>query len=241
VPLPQTHPGGTEHAYFLGSRGREFLARELGLRADWPRRAGTARHLSLGTLLHDLTLARFLIALLTTCDAQADLHLSDEQIRTQYELGTDLLSTQASPHRTVQEAPIKVVPDAWVNVEVVRDGTRACMPLLIEIDRGTTYAPALRARLLSRLGYIRPGGPYANIFGTEAVTVVYVTTAGERRVSTLARVTAEVLDAEKREDWAECFLFGAASLGKMYEEAGRLFTENFWQRPYGNEPVRLFG
>jgi len=244
LPIPNTRIGGVEKAYHLGSRGREVLARELGVPVEGssrPARPSKIAQVSTGHLLHDLAVNRFLVALLTWAKTRRDIRLSDEQIRTQYELAKEPLLAKASQMGAAGETSPRVVPDAWVNVEVVKEGAATeSVPLWIEIDRGTTYAPALKARLRSRLNFIRPGGPYATLFGTDAVTIVYLTTAGERRRDSLACYAAEVLAAERREDWAELLLFGAASFEKMYEEAHALCTQHLWRRADGGE-VRLFG
>jgi hypothetical protein len=233
VPLPQTRTGGTEKAYFLGSRGRDYLAREEGLPVVWYWRPGKARqHISYGHLIHDLTVNRFLISLHTWCNAQQHIRLAE--IRTQYELAHTI---------PTQEGITKVVPDAWVNVELLRtNGAKPeYAPLLIEIDRGSQYSHAFKDRLLSRLAFIRSTGPYSTIFGTKLVTIVYLTTAGVMRRNTMARWGQEILAQEKRQDWAEVFLFGSVQFETFYEQAPRLFTEPVWRRPDGGAPVHLFG
>jgi hypothetical protein len=228
VSLPHAHPGGTEKVYFLGSRGRAYLTRAEGLPVAGYWRPGKARQVSYGHLMHNLTVTRFLIALRAFCNTRQDIRLAE--MRTQYELAHTI---------PAEEGTTKVVPDAWVNAMVQNGLQQEFAPLLIEVDRGTQWQQAFKQRLCSRLSFIRPKGTYERIFGTKSVTIVYLTTAGERRDS-LARWAAEVLAAEGREDWAELLLFGEATFQTMYEEAHRLFAEKSWYHPGSSAPVPLF-
>jgi hypothetical protein len=45
-PLPGTAPGTKEKIYTLGSKGRDFLAHEIGLPVDWYFRPYKVKHLS---------------------------------------------------------------------------------------------------------------------------------------------------------------------------------------------------
>jgi hypothetical protein len=230
VPLPHARSGGTEQVYFLGSRGRSYLAREEGLPVAGYWRPGKARQFSYGHLIHDLTVNRFLIALRTWCNTQQDIHLAE--VRTQYELAHTI---------PAQEGITKVVPDAWVNALVQNGAQQEFAPLLIEVDRGTQWQHAFKQRLRSRLSFIRPKGTYERIFGTTSVTIVYVTTAGGGRRDTMRHWAAEVFTKEQREEYAEVFLFGNVEFEKLYDHAPRLFTAPVWHRASGGAPVRLFG
>jgi hypothetical protein len=239
VPLPHARLGGTEHVYFLGSRGLSYLAREEGLPVTGYWKPGKARQLSYGHLLHDLTLARFLISLRVFCNSQQDIRLAE--LRTQYELRDPLLA-EAANSSTAGETPPKVVPDAWVNVELLTHGTPPKFaPCLVEIDRGTTWRQVFCQRVAARLSFIRPNGLYRRIFATESVRILYLTTAGSARRDSLARWCQQTLVAEDREAWAEVFLFAAASFETMYEKAHSLFSDAVWYHPDQHTPVRLFG
>jgi hypothetical protein len=229
VPLPHARPGGTEKLYFLTSRARHYLAREEGLEVEWYWRYGRARQVSPGHLIHDLTANRFLIALRSWCNRQEDIHLAE--IRTQDELARAIPTQEGTP---------KVVPDAWVNVEIVTNSSHPeRVPLILEIDGGTQWQLAFKERLAARLAFIRSDGLYKQIFATEFVTIVYLTIAGARRADAMARWAREAVAAEQGEDWAEVLLFGHVEFEKLYEQANMLFSEPVWQRPDGGA-VRLF-
>src|SRR3954453_22462601 len=58
--LPSAGPGNREMVFTLGSRGRDFLAQELGLPASWYFRPEKVRSLSFRQVSHSLFLTRFL-------------------------------------------------------------------------------------------------------------------------------------------------------------------------------------
>jgi hypothetical protein len=232
VPLPHEHAGGTDHVYFLASRGRAYLAREEGLPVAGYWRPRKARQLSYGHLIHNLTLARFLIALRLFCNAQQDIRLAE--LRTQYEIASDPL--------LAEETPPRVVPDAWVHVELLNPAPpHKSSPLMIEIDRGTTWRQVFGQRVAARLSFIRPQGLYRKIFATDSVRILYLTTAGSTRRDSLARWCQQTLADEDREAWASVFLFAEAPFETMYEEAHSLFTDAVWHRPGQHTALRLFG
>jgi hypothetical protein len=240
VPLPHARPGGTEHVYFLGSRGRHYLAREEGLPVTgyW-RPPGKAQQLTFGRLLHDLAVNRFLICLRSWCNSQQDIRLAE--FRTQDEIAREPLLAEAANNSTAEEGPSRVVPDAWVNVQLLNPAPpHKSSPLLIEIDRGTTWRQVFSQRVAARLSYIRPNGLYRKIFATDRVRILYLTTGCTRR-DTLARWCQQTLADEDREDWARVFLFAEASFATMYETAHSLFSDAVWVIPGQHTPVRLFG
>jgi hypothetical protein len=136
--------------------------------------------------MHNLTLTRFLISLHRFCAAQTDIRLVE--FRTQYEIAKDPLLAEETKkaeeakkekNSTSQETAQRVVPDAWVNVELLSSGsTPMSSPCLIEIDRGTTWTNVFSDRVVARLSYIHPNGLYRRMFGTESVRILYLTTAG---------------------------------------------------------------
>jgi hypothetical protein len=60
--LPNTSTGSTTRIFTLGSKGREFLANEVGLPVDWCYRPAKTKHLSYSQVLHNLLLTRWLVA-----------------------------------------------------------------------------------------------------------------------------------------------------------------------------------
>jgi hypothetical protein len=58
---PSLSKGGVENTYTLGSKGREYVEKILGLTVDWYYRPHKMRHASYGAVLHNLILSRSLI------------------------------------------------------------------------------------------------------------------------------------------------------------------------------------
>ena len=58
---PSISKGGVENTYTLGSKGREYVEKILGLTVDWYYRPHKMRHASYGAVLHNLILSRSLI------------------------------------------------------------------------------------------------------------------------------------------------------------------------------------
>jgi hypothetical protein len=249
VPLPRSRPGGIEHVYFLASRGRSYLARAEGVPVAWYRPPGKARQISYGHLIHNLTVARFLISLQVFCNTNTQHDLRLAEFRTQYEIARDPLLAETEKkaedakkdkNSTSQQTPQRVVPDAWVNVELLNSGSAPkSSPCLIEIDRGTTWKTVFCERIAARLSFTR--GLYRRMFATDSVRILFVTTAGSARRDNLAKWTYDTLVAEERENWSGVFLFAEVSFETMYAQAHELFSDAVWVIPGRPHAVRLFG
>src|SRR4051812_24300692 len=76
--------GNPERVYTLGSRGRDYLARDLGLPAVWYFRPNKVKHYSHAHVVHSLLVTRFLVAADWWGRSQPDIRLS--AVRTSHEL-----------------------------------------------------------------------------------------------------------------------------------------------------------
>jgi hypothetical protein len=210
--LPQISPGRTEKIFTLGCRGREFLATEIGLPAEWYFRPEKVRNLSYSKLLHNLVLTRLLVAAAHFCRGHPEYRLAETRIC--YELGKAPAYTK--PHTNGQSETQTVVPDAWLKFEELADGGHAhWTPVLLEIDRGTEYQQKFKQHVRSRIEFIQSGA-YRETFGIEAVTIAYATTGQsaayrERRRQTMCTWTQEVLTELHKETWAGIFRFTSVS------------------------------
>lgn len=98
--------------------------------------------------------------------------------------------------------------------------------------------------MASRIAYVKKGGAYSSLFGTDAVTIAYATT-GERadyretRRRAMCEWTTEVLKEQKREAWAPIFRFCSVDAERVLEAP--LFDGVVWYKPDQEKPVRLFG
>lgn len=238
--LPSTSAGGKEKIYTLGSRGRDFLARELGLPVDWYFRPQKLQHFSHSHLHHQLLLTRFLVAAQTWSDQQPAFKLT--QTRLCYELAKTPATVTIT--HTGKTESLKVIPDAWLLFEQRQDGLLThAFPLLLEIDRGTEYQQKFKQHIRARLEFIKQGGGYSQLFATGAVTIAYATTGQtpeyrDSRRRALCAWTREVLAELHKENWASVFRFH--SLCREEIETASLFEAPVWYRPDSEKPVRLF-
>jgi hypothetical protein len=226
--MPHTTQGNTEKIYTLGSRGRDYLIREAGLAVDWWFRPARIKHLGYTQIIHNLTLTRFLVAAAAWAARRTDFKLI--QTRICYEL--------------VKIPGVKVVPDAWLLFEKLKNGAHEhYYPVLLEIDRGVENQHKFKQHVSSRIEFIRKGGAYNKQFGMEAVTIAYATTgeiAGyrEARRRTMCAWTQEVLADLHKEKWAYLFRFHGLCLDDIYNSP--IFQESVWYRPDASSPVPLF-
>jgi len=236
--LPSVTAGNTTKVYTLGSRGRDFLETELGLAADWYFRPDKVKHLSFGQLTHNLILTRFLVAARSFCASSPGYRLAKQRIS--YGLAGEPVVVELGEGRGALR--VAVVPDAWLLIERVREGTPERFPVLLEIDRGTEYQRRFKEHVLARVEFIRSGG-YERLFGERAVTVAYVTTGDrpsyrETRLGTMRTWTKEALEASGREQWASVFRFCSVAHEELFSIP--LFSDRVWFEPGEGEPVRLF-
>lgn len=238
-PLPQPTDGRSEKVYTLGSRGRDFLAEECGLPVTWSFRPEKVKHLSVGQLVHNLTLTRFCCAAYHWSTSQSDWKLAKTRIS--YELAAAARKVTLAKESGTET--LSIVPDAWLLFEELQAGQHAhWIPVLLEIDRGTEYQQKFKQHVRSRIEYVRSGA-YQEVFGTAAVLIAYATTGEtpayrETRRAAMCAWTAEVLAEQGRDAWASVFRFCSLTREMLYETP--LFTETVWYRPDHPEPVWLF-
>ena len=78
--LPSASAGNRERIYTLGVKGRDFLAKEIGLPVNWYFRPYKLKHFSYSTILHNLILSRFVVA------AQICKEAKVKEVQLSYEL-----------------------------------------------------------------------------------------------------------------------------------------------------------
>ena len=228
--------GNPERVYTLGSRGRDYLASELGLPVSWYYRPETVKHFSHAHVVHSLLLTRVLVAAECWARAREDLRLAGRRIS--YQLAEQPPVVELADREG--KRLVKVIPDAWLLVER-RDGKKSSV--LLEIDRGREYQAAFKAHIMARIGFIA-SGEYTRVFGTRGVRIAYLTT-GERpeyrqsRLLAMCQWTSEVLSEQGRGNWADVFRFSSLSLDEVYQLP--LFDEAVWRRPGSDGQVGLLG
>jgi hypothetical protein len=234
--LPKSSPGNPERIYTLGVKGRNFLARDVGLPVNWYFRPYKLKHLSYSSVLHNLILTRFLVA------AQACEKMKVSEIQLCYELakapGRVELGLPAGGKE--KKISVAVIPDAWLDFERLADGKR--FPVLLEIDRGMEYSRKFKQHVRSRIAFIE-SGQYKQVFGRQAVRVVYITTGEtpeyrETRRKAMTAWTREVLAEKSMENWSSLFYFGSLVFDEIYETG--FFTDCLWYRTDLDSPIGLF-
>ena len=96
---------------------------------------------------------------------------------------------------------------------------------------------------MPRIEFIKKGGRYSEIFGTEAVIIAYATTGqrpeyGETRRRTMCTWTQEVLAELGKTSWAPVFRFHKIDFETLYQSP--LFEAPVWYCPGSEKPVTLF-
>jgi hypothetical protein len=227
--------GNAERVYTLGSRGRDFLAAELGLPVSWYFRPEAVKHFSHAHVVHSLLLTRVMVAAERWTKEQTEIRLAARRIS--YELSVDPPVVEIAQEGESKQ--VKVIPDAWLLFER-KAGGRSSM--LLEVDRGREYQAAFKAHIAARIEFLA-SEKYRDVFGVRGVRIAYVTTGGrpeyrQRRLSAMCQWTMELLTEQHRENWADVFRFCSVELGEVYQQP--LFDGPMWRRPGSTEPVSLF-
>jgi hypothetical protein len=207
-------------------------------------------------------LSRFLVVATTYFAAHTDYNLLE--MRTCYQIARN--PPRIPANQNGKTAIISVIPDAWLDIERVSDGST--YPLWLEIDRATENYQKFQQLVRNRLAFVK-SSQYEQMFNTNAVLFCYVTTAAtpelaDIRLHNMLRWTEELLprDEEKKEDeekgedkekegdekkkvserqqLAALFRFTTVDYPKMYEQPHTLFTQPVWYQPCVDKQVPLF-
>jgi hypothetical protein len=237
--MPSTSPGGSEKIYTLGSRGRDFLAGELGLPVEWYFRPAKLKHFSYSQVVHNLVLTRFLVSAHVWALKQPAFRLA--QTRIGYDLASE--AAMVTVGKGEKKEVVKVIPDAWLLFERLKNGRHEhYFPVLLEIDRGMEHQQRFKQHVRSRVEFIKKGGGYSKLFGTEAVMIAYATTGQtpeyrETRRRALCAWTKEVLTELGKAGWAPVFRFHSLCLEEIYKTP--IFEAPLWYRPDLPSPMPL--
>jgi hypothetical protein len=113
-----------------------------------------------------------------------------------------------------------------------RQGSRQTC-LAFEVDRGTVERKPIQRKIRAFLDYAN--GPYQEAFGTQSLTVVFITTAGERRLRELLTWSEAALGAGSDQNRADLFRFTASDASAV--APADLFFGPRFLRPF--DPQRL--
>jgi hypothetical protein len=237
--LPDTKRGTPKKIYTLGSKGAVYL-RHMGRTVPWQHKPTRIQERSHGYLLHPLTLTKVLIALTQAVKTMPDLALPVS--KTEYELKRELTRLPATITTTAGKTNFRyaAIPDAWLDFERCKDGKhQAWKPVWLEIDCDTEGEAALTAQISARIDCVKPNGLYKQLFGTNAVTIAYVTTGNQTRLQHMLGWTEEVLKKRNKKHKASLFRFCRLDHGAL--AGAMLLQEAIWSQPFVKRPVTLLG
>lgn len=146
------------------------------------------------------------------------------------------LRRQPARVRLPDGSSTSVTPDGWLNlIERGGDGRRYATALAFEHDRGSEHVTAWRRKVRALLAWAQ--GPYHDLFGTTAVTIVVVAGTGEARRQQLITWTEIELQAAGMTAAADLFRFVAGHPDHLTPQT--LFLAPIAYRPLDPSPRPL--
>ena len=134
---------------------------------------------------------------------------------------------------------VSFVPDAFLDFrEQKKNGKTDKIPILLELDRGTTGQKHFRRNLRARIEFLKEEG-YRKLLGTTTVTFAYAVALGgqKRRDELRAWARKELADTGEKRLFSNLFLFCGLPDGLTPKQ---LFLEPCWLSPFEDgEPVSL--
>ncbi|MGI0034953.1 MAG: replication-relaxation family protein [Nitrososphaera sp.] len=230
---------GQARIYTLGAKGRNYLAKEMGLTADWYFRPHKLKYLSHSQADHNRSLTRFLIAAQAWARKQSNYRIA--HIRICYELAQSAPLIQSTTQGITEKT--RVIPDGWILVEKLTNGAHdRFIPVWIELDRGTQHSEKFTKSLRARIAFIQSGA-YTDLFHTKAVLIAYITTGQtpeyrETRRKALCTWINQTLHELGKPSWASIFRICSTTLEDIYQTP--FFDAPIWYRPDSDTPVPLF-
>ncbi len=223
LPRPAAH-GSAPSVYTLARKGLAHLGR-LGEEVSPRYRPSEEALHSYLFLAHTLAVNDFLIACDLLCRQEPHIRLERFLHERDLKRAPDYV-TDRDGNR------IAVIPDAWIDLRI-DEAYRLCLAL--ELDRGTEEQRKWRRKVRGLAGW--SGSTYQKRFGTNSLTVVVVSTAGERRIINLLSWTENELETIRRKEAFDLFRFTAANPAQS--TPSDLFLSPVWHRPFDPQPGPL--
>ena len=120
---------------------------------------------------------------------------------------------------------VYVVNDGWLELMV---GGAYQVGLALELDRGTVEKERFKRKVRGLVSYAR--GAYQEAFGTESLTVLFVTVAGKRRLDSITSWLEKELEALRAESQAD--MFRLAAFDPANADPEEIFFKPVWRRPF---------
>lgn len=243
IALPDTRAGQPEYAYTLGAAGRKLLSK-LGYPITFPFRTSDYPTLnkefaeleSFSPLKHALTLTSVMIATALYFKNKQDFELKEKRI--EYDLRAEIAKRKHEGFKTADGSILNVdlqsIPDAFFSL--YRSG-KFYTNVLCEIDRATEHQTKFIKKVQSLARFIRPKGAYSALFGTDVVTIGFITTGEDVRLRNMQEWTKQALAEINMPKYAGNFFFRGVKFGEIYKRP--LFLEEVWQNPIESKTVSL--
>jgi hypothetical protein len=204
--LPAPQFGQAPHVFTLGRRGRQYL-QELGEGLFPYFRPSEEKRASLNHpfMIHRLATIDVMIAaarLSREQDIICPRMLSERELKH----GALQVDVPPGPHSLTQETrKVTVIPDAWFQLSVRESEP---VSIAVELDRATEDQKVWRQKVAAYAYWAN--GPYQEAFETDNLTIATVCPTANR-ANVLADWTVRELKSRGLEDYADLFLFTAAS------------------------------
>jgi len=218
--------GSLPLVYCLDRGGRQHLQR-LGVSVPGRLRQSEEETRSTTLLLHSLRVIDLQIAL-------EQLARRVPTVRISRMLGERALKATPVPVTLPDGTVTQVINDCWADLRLTTAAGIEQQCIAFEMDNGSEYQKAWRAKVTSLLAYER--GPYQESFGVPFLTVAVVTPDASRR-DTLRKWTAAANPASGAGEQADIFRF--AALPPDWEDVPGFFLGACWYRIGDDVPVPL--
>lgn len=208
--IPGIELGQRPYLYTLSTAGWRMVAD-----IEPPRfRPAEFKELTLPTLQHTLTLNDVLISAtrFTTNNTDISLVRSIHDLALAHSRAKVTFYASTPSGSRIQET-VSINPDAFIefSLQLAQAKKKLYKSLLLEIDRGTQVSKEnerkLRRKMIAYVHYAVPGGEYQKQFAAENITIIYITTAGEKRRKQLLSWCADELSKQQLEYASGMFRF----------------------------------
>jgi hypothetical protein len=230
-----TARGRRPFLYFLGTAGRKTL-RDEGVETSIYFEKADLQTRSYGWLMHLLETNDFLISAAILEKSVPGIHL--EEWEHDFAIAKNPPTTLNIDGKTAQ-----VHPDGFLHFTISKNGKTKHARFLLELDRGTESEGKLRRKIRDFL-VLHDREALQTRFRGNVLTILFATTAGERRVERLRQITREELEAFDKTIGAKSFrnqMFKFAAIPPLMNsplDPRTLFCEPFWLAPKDNSTNR---
>jgi hypothetical protein len=232
--LPMPRYGQAPHVFTLARKGREYL-QGLGVSVEPYFRPSEERRATENSpfMLHRLAAIDVMIAAERLCrDVPGVLcprMLSERELKR----GAVRVDVPPSQHSNADgPRKVAVIPDAWFQLSI---NDEVPVSIALELDRGTEDQKIWREKVAAYV--VWAGGPYKEAYETDNLTIAVVC-PDDRRRTVLMDWTMRELKTRESEEYAELFIFTAASPVETSPE--RFFLDKVWRQADSTKAISLF-